>query len=104
LDEIGSELLRCRGGFGVDLHCACCRESCLQLLSTICVFIRESKLRAFGKGKNKKDKVSESASGLDEKENGDNNSTIAKNKSKDHTPVSFLGKGTVPRYCSTPHQ
>jgi hypothetical protein len=56
------------------------------------VFISKSKLRAFGKGKNKKDKVAESASGLDDKENGDNNSTIAKNKSKDHTPVSFLAE------------
>jgi hypothetical protein len=41
---------------------------------------------AFGNGKAKKDKVTESGSGLDEKENGDNNSTIAKNKSKDYMP------------------
>jgi len=41
---------------------------------------------AFGNGKAKKDKVTESGSGLDEKENGDNNSTIAKNKNKDYTP------------------
>jgi cobalamin-dependent methionine synthase I len=45
---------------------------------------------AFGNGKAKKDKVTESGSGLDEKENGDNNSTIAKNKSKDYTPENRL--------------
>jgi len=44
---------------------------------------------AFGNGKAKKDKVTESGSGLDEKENGDNNSTIAKNKSKDYMPENW---------------